>query len=512
MTSEQGVQTLRCRIRILSPVHLGCDEAYEPTGFVVDNTKDELVVFDPTAFISGLSDEDKKRLSEICSQGTVGSILAVYKFLQRREAEGKRVNLCNGFLEHYDQVLGLSSNDEFSIKKSLNKFIIERTAFNPYDQRPYIPGSAIKGALRTAYMNFLSFEASHVRTPRGKDGGRELESDLLRMEKSAFQLDPFRLLKVSDFHPVGDTATRIVYAVNKKKKTSKYDARGPYQLLETISPGVCFSGSIRLETPPEKSGIAAPLNLKRLMESLRNFYNREKLNENKTLNGIGVPVIETSSSDARYAIRLGRHSGAECLTIDGRRSIKIMKGRGEKAVYSNAATTVWLASESRKPNTNNGLKPFGWVELDVLSEAEFNALEREEGHYKREKELEILERLDREREENEKRLEELRLKEEERKREELEQRRREEEEAAARAALEAMSPAERDVYALQRQDAPEALPHDIFGRLSEYDDDDRKRVAAALKEYWMSTNNWKVKKTQKKQKAKVDKIKQILGE
>lgn len=36
------------------------------------------------------------------------------------------------------------------------------------------------------------------------------------------------------------------------------------------------------------------------------------------------------------------------------------KGRGKVLKFSDKdATTIWLASESSKPNTNNGLVPFG---------------------------------------------------------------------------------------------------------------------------------------------------------
>ena len=40
-------ETIRFRIQPLAPIHLGCDEVYEPFSFVLDEKRRELVVFDP---------------------------------------------------------------------------------------------------------------------------------------------------------------------------------------------------------------------------------------------------------------------------------------------------------------------------------------------------------------------------------------------------------------------------------------------------------------------------------
>ena len=65
-----------------------------------------------------------------------------------------------------------------------------------------------------------------------------------------------------------------------------------------------------------------------------------------------------------FPLRLGRHSGAECLTIEGVRTIKIMGKKGERPKDGPNSTTVWLAGDSNK--ATSGLLPFGWVALEVL--------------------------------------------------------------------------------------------------------------------------------------------------
>lgn len=45
---------------------------------------------------------------------------------------------------------------------------------------------------------------------------------------------------------------------------------------------------------------------------------------------------------------------------------KHISGKGQSPKFLDHATTIWLASESSKPNTNNGLVPFGWVVMEIL--------------------------------------------------------------------------------------------------------------------------------------------------
>jgi len=258
---------IKCVIKTFSPVHIGCDDLYEPTGFAVDDKTNSLVVFDPVSFISSLNQNDRNKFSEICKKGTIESIIEIYRFLRNRPVKGRSVSFCTGFKSHYDKVLGLNSN---MIKKELNRFEIQRTAYSPFDQRPYIPGSSIKGALRTAYLNKL---ASINNYKKDRKGNQKLEEKLLKLdgEKPGDKIfkDPFRLIKVSDFMPAGDIKTKIFYIINKKKTASQKEASGPYQILETILPDACFTGEITIEAPQIKNAVSFAIDYKELFESLK---------------------------------------------------------------------------------------------------------------------------------------------------------------------------------------------------------------------------------------------------
>src|SRR3989339_422674 len=229
----------RFYIRILSPVHIGCDEVYDPTGFVVNENAATLTAFEPLDFFRSLGVQDKKRYADTCRMGTIESILELYKFMKGKQFRGHTVGMCDGLVAQYQKTLGISVRDRKKIQQELNNFSISRTSFSPTTQKPFIPGSAIKGALRTAYLNHVAKDKRVPYDRKDRKAGDILEKGLLDYQK--LENDPFRLLKVSDFHPVGPFRTKIVFAVNEKKIPSEFSARGPYQILEIIEPGAIFT-------------------------------------------------------------------------------------------------------------------------------------------------------------------------------------------------------------------------------------------------------------------------------
>ena len=500
-------------IQTISPVHIGCDEFYEPTGFVLNESARQMIVFDPLSFISQMEDADKAEFSQICAKGTIASILEIYKFMQNKTAEGRMIDVCPDFLEHYKQTLSLPMRNPREIQQNLNSFAIPRTAFRSIDQRPYIPGSTIKGALRTAYLNLM--ESEKKLSAKGKErNARNLEQRL--MEYNGIPTDPFRMVKVSDFAPVGEARTRIVYGINKKKKPSDRDARGMPLIFEVILPGSAFVGTIAVDSPLPGSGIRKSVSMEKLLDSSTLFYTNEKDREEKELSNIGVEVV---SDDGRlqdqknsFLARVGRHSGAESVTIEGHRDIFIMGKRGEKK-HLNHATTLWLASDERKPVSMNNLQPFGWVRLNRLTDnlSEEFQIKEQESQEKEKKHQEIRQA------EAERKTEVIRQANEEAKKLKLEAEERRKEEETKKAVFEAMSPEERDIAAVSDPKITESQVVEIYNRIDDFPDEHKTKLALALKTYWKDHGKWEKKKGKKtkgvlKQMDRVQKVKEILGE
>jgi CRISPR-associated protein Csm5 len=369
-------EPMRFCLRTITPIHVGCDDVYEPMAFVINEEERKLISFDPFAFLKTLSDHDKRTFAEICKKGTAASILEIYAFMSKHRSyvDGDAVDVCPGLVEHYQKTLKISPRDVRTVQQELNKFTISRTAFTPNDNRPYIPGSSIKGALRTAYLN----HCQQMKSIPAQRGAKAKDLELTLLDGGSFDTDPFRMLKVSDFSPVGKVKKAIIYAVNRKKKPTERQARGPYQILEVIEPGALFVGWLTVGKPEKGARIDTPLSFDSLASSANSFFKEEATREDRQLSLIGSQTTNVKAEGTTILVRLGRHSGAECVTIDGHRNIRIMLG-GRDARFDKAATTLWLTANSGNPATNAHLKPFGWAVLEPLSETlteEIAALEK----------------------------------------------------------------------------------------------------------------------------------------
>jgi CRISPR-associated protein Csm5 len=496
---------LRCSIKTVAPVHLGCDDVYEPTGFIVDEQRNKLVVFDTNSFLAQLESKKLQDFSDICRKGTVSSILEIYKFLRKEKPVGRDVDVSEGFVKHYNRTLGISQNDERKIQQELNRFTIARTAYLPNTDRPYIPGSAIKGAIRTAYLNHVTGSTRLS----GFDKGKPLEKKLLDTE--SFDTDPFRMLKVSDFMPIGSIETKILYAVNEKKKISRFVARGPYQILEVIQPGAEFEGWITVDVPLIKGGIKNPLTLEGILQSLNKFYlETERKREQAELASIGVqdalPVLNGAA-----LLRIGRHSGAESVTIEGHRNIRIMGSRDKPTTFQKNATTLWLASDTDKsPVNKSSLKPFGWASLAEIGHDQEREFAQREADWRAENESERSRFFAQVQTELSSRAEQIRIAEELARNRQLETERLAAEEAARQEAIARMSPEEKIAEELRNPRVAENRVYDIFNQLETFDQ--KALVAQALKEVWIRSGKWTKKECTAKQWKKVQQIKAILGE
>jgi CRISPR-associated protein Csm5 len=494
-------------LETFSPIHIGCDEVYEPMGFVLDEKKHQMIVFDTLSFISHMEDADKAKFAQICAKGTIVSIVEIYKFLQNKAAQGHSVDVGDDFIEHYRQTLSLPVSNEKNIQQNLNNFVIPRTAFRIVDQRPYIPGSSIKGALRTAYLNMMESEKKLSRGGKERNA-RTLEQRL--MEYDGIPADPFRMVKVSDFMPVGDIRTRIVYGINEKKTRSDRNARGLPLIFEVIPPNSVFVGTIDVGKPAHSSDIRRAVSLDKLLNSSTLFYAKEKQREDRELKDIGINITSEhtrhKTQQNAFLARLGRHSGAESVTVEGHRDIKIMMGKGKKPKYLDHATTFWLASETRRPIDKDGLQPFGWGQLSRLTDTSLKELQIQEDGWqlKDERKKEIQKEESERKAEAEREKQRLELI---KKQKEEERKKREEEKEKM---IASMSPEEKSIYDLENPLILEARIYEIFPSIQDFSDESKQKAALLIKEHWQRLGKWE--KGSKKQQLKVKKIKEILGE
>ncbi len=382
------LKTYRLALTPLSPIHIGCGEDFEPTNYVIDDGV--LYGFDPSRAV--LTDLQKGKLMDAANKA---SLLAIQRFFKDNAKSFMAqadvlIPVSKGVAEVYDRSVGRATNIEASGNQVFNRLFIERTIHTGRLSQPYIPGSSLKGAIRTAMLDALNREQRVMRN-------EDVES---RLFKGDFGTSPLRLLKVADLMPVYEPARRILFAVNRKKARIVKDGQelppkgiaarkecilqGQYRLFvaDVVLPSLDPHQDNKTTPAPE----LRPTDLKHIAKQ-SNTYNLTRLRRELTvLDGRGFvnPAWKTSiegllagdlgkklaSGDA-FLIRLGRYGGAESKTLSGEgvAQIKIMQGKGQPAITQSTTKTVWLAAEYEQDQKH--LLPFGWavVEIDPQADA-----------------------------------------------------------------------------------------------------------------------------------------------
>jgi len=229
------------------------------------------------------------------------------------------------------------------------------------------------------------------------------------------------------------------------------------------------------------------------------------------LSGVNIPeVIKIETDQEKMLIRIGRHSGAESLTIRGNRDIRIMRGK-EKPVFIDHATTIWLASDQKKVKDPSNLIPFGWSCIQVMDSDVRKKLSDREAAYQavlsdQVKEMENLSNELLRQKEAERQAELIKQAKIEMEKQEEEQRQKE---------LDTMTPEDRELYDIFDSGSDKDKEHQVvtlFNRLDSMAPDHKIKSAQRIKAYYIESKKWNKKEISNKQQEKVKKLKSILGE
>jgi len=370
--------TYPLRITTLSPVHIGCDEVFEPTDFVIDEGL--LYVLDPAGIATTLENREKQQLLRLADErDPIGVIQQFFKQRRARLAQAARqsVDVAPDIAREYEEKAGKPQQRSNDGRIVYNLFPIARTAFNPLDGSPYLPGSSLKGAIRTAWLNYQN---KGKPLAEKKENSAQLQQRLLGYQAGKFENDPFRSVALADAHVPDDRMvppTRIIYAISKKKKPSERGASEIKVFLETVRETLpeAFAGELRL---------SGKINWEKLCDACNAFY-RPQL-ENELGHALFGPLLdpqwrtlirqllagelgELMAARQGFLLRTGKHSGAESITLDGVRNINIkIKTPNGKPDECRAATTEKRFASTTRAATGN-LLPFGWIWISSCDDA-----------------------------------------------------------------------------------------------------------------------------------------------
>ena len=392
MAENKVFQIYDLKITVLSPVHIGDAYPFEPTNYIIckpqsentqstlicpecgyknsiedvrkyhccgaceeplgleessESAEDYLFTFTPKQLSESLSDYDKKLLLSVAKEG---SYISLQKFFKEKSAKiaakaTRHAVVCPKIAKNYYGKFGNLRTEE----KEWNQFIIEKNICNPATDIAYIPASSLKGAIRTALMSKRNesyyLNAEQYKNNRGKYDGNKAEKDLYEYNNP--MEDPFKYLKVGDTIPINNYMTQICIAQNYNKKSAK---NGIYTMMEVIPHGTVFLSQLMIDRRFAE-------NIQSISKACNDFYGN-RLTQDKAFmcDKHQIPpeffgnINRALQRPNTLLLRLGKHSGAESVTIENMRHIYNVKSKQ----YMNSSTTCWFAENGPEK------MPFGW--------------------------------------------------------------------------------------------------------------------------------------------------------
>jgi len=396
-------------ISTLSPIHMGTDEDYQPTNYVIDD--DALYEFDTLTIMKCLPKKEVNELNTIVmGKSDDNTLREIQNFFYKNKEHLlpmaiNTVQVSRGVQQIYKSRIGKPANLEQGGKKVMNKLEVQRCAYHPYTYEPILTGSGIKGAIRTALLDQYNNDSTlpdkykdkkaNDGSGIGKNASRKIQQKIFqyvdRNKEEQLHKDPMRLVFTGDASAESPSATEVCFAVNRKKypvkvngqlAQSQAENKGLYQLLECISALQlrAFKGELTLQEttsvgvndklPEFKfsfSDIASACNrfyqpiLEEELAILKHqgFIDYEWQEALKKI--LAGNTDQSIAENKAFLLRVGRHSGAESVTLNGLRSIKIMK---DDPLFQANSKTLWLAANEN--HDRKKLLPFGWLLIEMI--------------------------------------------------------------------------------------------------------------------------------------------------
>ncbi len=335
--------TLECEI--LSPVHVGTGEEIPVYEYVISNGLLFKINLDKA--ISLLSPEELNQFNDFNENGNYTGLRA---FLAEKYGDQKFRDKVTEF------AIPVTREVEEIYKEKIddteNQLLIKLNQRDPLTKQAIIPGSSIKGAIRTALLAML--EKSYEGRINGD--ASKVEGELLRALNRRDRIDPlrdpFKHLKVEDVSlPVNSTyISKVKNGIKGEDEFFTVDIQMIHEVTQSLLTGHSIKFTVNLlvssefkifnQSPPQQ------VTPQILLQACKTYY-KERLENIEALyfvntpvqNGINLIHNAVDYDKGEFLLRVGRFSGKMSVTLDKHRSGKEPKSR----------------------NLADGKYPLGWI-------------------------------------------------------------------------------------------------------------------------------------------------------
>lgn len=333
---------LKCEI--LSPVHIGTGSEIEPFDYIIKDNKFYKISLED--FLLSLTAEEQAEFNKLLDTTEINRIreFITRHWNPKRCPPEYSADVSDEVIKTYNENI-----DNIENQLLINPFI--RT-----NKLPYVPGSSLKGAIRTAIISELASETNYIKDLRN------IEAEVLKCQTSRGRLDakkdPFRGVRIKDGH-LPPNATIISKVVNVGKDKNGKLKPLSIQMFNEVTYS-CLSGKpLEFETEltidsnlQDTHWLGKNINIESIRETCNVFYldklEKEKIFYSGTeIEEIISPLSKTKFDENYFLVRIGRYSGVESVTIDKYRKPRPPGGKG------------W----GKTKNLSDLKYPLGWVKI-----------------------------------------------------------------------------------------------------------------------------------------------------
>lgn len=342
------MKTLKLQCEMLSPIHIGTGSELDPLSYIIQENRLYRVSFE--RFISDM-DNDKRVEFE--------NLLDRCAHVGLRKYVSEHINVDKNCLYSTDVSAKVASLYNTKINDIQNQLIVSPFIRTEGETKPLIPGSSIKGAIRTAVISSL---AQSSRLSKPKDFREENEFELMVLGYKDGKDDPFRGLKIRD-KSLNGNSTIIREVRNVSKRNGSMLQSNDMQMICEVSHSSITGKSVEFETEMSFDEslysthfLSKTLTKEQIVKSCTDFYRdkmmkeHEKFYKNSEVEKCSMQLLSTPLDENSFLLRMGRFSGVESVTLDNYRN---PKPPGNKTAWG---TTRNLAEERY---------PMGWLKVTV---------------------------------------------------------------------------------------------------------------------------------------------------
>ncbi|MFO0827627.1 MAG: type III-A CRISPR-associated RAMP protein Csm5 [Phycisphaerales bacterium] len=317
-------------IEPLTPIHIGAGQAVEPFEYTLQAQDDDwfLVAINLPALFASLSPERRAQFDEVVRKGDLGGVRL---WLQGVVDSNRH----RRFVVQVQAGAGEELLRNWGNPERLGQ--IELSTRHANSGVPYLPGSALKGAIRTAIVEQLcgsarSPDSLQVLARDSKYSSARFEAAVLGHTRSSggpdLYADPFRQIAIEDAALPDDGCYIDRVQVVRRTKADSQTTQG-IRMYRDMTWSRSDGGNLVASTTvrvhrgmARERAVARALEVKELIAACNRFYG-ERLDAE--LQNFADVIDDEASSLLRACkssvapnqciVRLGRHSHFECCTV-----------------------------------------------------------------------------------------------------------------------------------------------------------------------------------------------------